>query len=420
MKTFLAINFLLFSIIGFSQGIKFDKEKYESLKQYNPQDEQGYAATVLPAKISYRSYCPPILSQGKLATCVGWATAYAQLSTQQNILMGETNEIKKSIRVMDPDFIYAMIRNYTDSWCQEGTHMWEALDVVVNYGVKPRYAPPWLRCNSISEIDKFALAVANIYSANNYYVLTDKTNLISSIKTALNNKKVVSAGISVTSSFTTGTGITYGKWTPSGNESINGGHAMCIVGYDDSKYGGSFELMNSYGTGFGDQGFVWITYLDIKKYLTEAYIIELNTSTTGYRTGNCTLGDCASNYSRYKYDNGEVYEGEFSNRYRNGWGILLHTDNSLYIGSFSNGYKNGWGIIYNNGYYYKTYFNYGTLQSSQHYQGFSGTEEDQKLDNLIEVIQGITPGKTIDVNSEEYQKFVESIKPEEEPEMIKP
>jgi len=30
MKTFLAINFLLFSIIGFSQGIKFDKEKYDN------------------------------------------------------------------------------------------------------------------------------------------------------------------------------------------------------------------------------------------------------------------------------------------------------------------------------------------------------------------------------------------------------
>ena len=35
---------------------------------------------------------------------------------------------------------------------------------------------------------------------------------------------------------------------------------MTIIGYDDYKFGGSFEIMNSWGTDFGENGFLWIPY----------------------------------------------------------------------------------------------------------------------------------------------------------------
>jgi hypothetical protein len=401
----------------YAQGIKFDKDRYEKLPIYEPQKSQGYASITLPKKISFREYCPNVSNQRDVSTCVGWATSYALLSTQQNILMGETNYYRKLVRVMDPNFVYALIRDYNDSWCQNGTYMLDAMDVLNNYGSKPLYVTPWLSCNSTTEIDKFALAIASIYSIKTYYKLNDVDDLISSLKYTLNNKKPIAIGMNITKSFATGSGILYGKWTPNSNEKIEGAHAMCIIGYDDNKYGGSFEVMNSYGDSFGDKGFVWISYNDMKKYMQEAYIIDLETEKNGYRIGNCSLGDCSNNYSRYKYNTGEVYEGEFLKGYRNGWGILLHTDNSFYVGGFSNGYKHGWGIYCNpsNGNYYKTYFNYGTLKSSQNYQGFTGTEEDKKLDGLIDVLQGIISGKEVNIKSDEYQYFVDSIKPEVEP-----
>ena len=34
-----------------------------------------------------------------------------------------------------------------------------------------------------------------------------------------------------------------------------GGHAMVVVGYDDDKYGGAFEILNSWGTYWGNKGF---------------------------------------------------------------------------------------------------------------------------------------------------------------------
>jgi hypothetical protein len=36
------------------------------------------------------------------------------------------------------------------------------------------------------------------------------------------------------------------------------GHCMLIVGYDDAK--GAFRIQNSWGTGWGDQGSVWMAY----------------------------------------------------------------------------------------------------------------------------------------------------------------
>ena len=42
------------------------------------------------------------------------------------------------------------------------------------------------------------------------------------------------------------------------------GHALCVIGYDDGK--DAFEIMNSWGTAWGDSGFCYIKYADYAKY----------------------------------------------------------------------------------------------------------------------------------------------------------
>ena len=39
-----------------------------------------------------------------------------------------------------------------------------------------------------------------------------------------------------------------------------GGHAMCVIGYDDRKDGGAFEIMNSWGTDWGQNGYFMMPY----------------------------------------------------------------------------------------------------------------------------------------------------------------
>jgi C1A family cysteine protease len=57
-----------------------------------------------------------------------------------------------------------------------------------------------------------------------------------------------------------------GGYIPWGNgvSPATGGHALLVVGYDDSRQ--AFRVQNSYGTGWGEGGYAWISY----GYLTSA------------------------------------------------------------------------------------------------------------------------------------------------------
>lgn len=63
-------------------------------------------------------------------------------------------------------------------------------------------------------------------------------------------------------------------WTPTQSDySMRGygGHAMCIMGYDDNREGGSFQLMNSWSEDWGNRGTAWVRYKDIEFFTKEAY-----------------------------------------------------------------------------------------------------------------------------------------------------
>jgi hypothetical protein len=66
-------------------------------------------------------------------------------------------------------------------------------------------------------------------------------------------------------------------WEPTADDKDQqgfGGHAQCVVGYDDRKYGGSFLIMNSWGPQWGNNGFAWVRYPVFKYFVREAYGLE--------------------------------------------------------------------------------------------------------------------------------------------------
>ena len=98
-------------------------------------------------------------------------------------------------------------------------------------------------------------------------------NLVLKTKKALANKNPVVVGM-----------FRYGRLSGPGELWIapttpsTGGHAMVVVGYNDDKYGGAFEIMNSWGTRFRNNGFFWVKYADFKKYIKTAYVLVDNSS----------------------------------------------------------------------------------------------------------------------------------------------
>ncbi|MBK8627513.1 MAG: hypothetical protein IPN86_18680 [Saprospiraceae bacterium] len=58
-------------------------------------------------------------------------------------------------------------------------------------------------------------------------------------------------------------------WTPKITETkLDGyGHALVVVGYDDKKHGGSFEILNSWGEAWGNGGYIWVKIAIFKFFL---------------------------------------------------------------------------------------------------------------------------------------------------------
>jgi hypothetical protein len=92
------------------------------------------------------------------------------------------------------------------------------------------------------------------------------------VKKSLSEGKPVIIGMNLPESFFRAREV----WRPTESPTrVHYGHAMCVVGYDDNKHGGAFEVLNSWGTGWGNDGFIWISYRDFAAFVDEAYeVIE--------------------------------------------------------------------------------------------------------------------------------------------------
>lgn len=87
-----------------------------------------------------------------------------------------------------------------------------------------------------------------------YYVgSSSSVPTTSSIKTAIYNKGSVAAAVYADYYFQAYSGGVFNR-----NASGNVNHAILLVGWDDSL--GAWRLKNSWGTGWGESGFMWIKY----------------------------------------------------------------------------------------------------------------------------------------------------------------
>ncbi len=90
------------------------------------------------------------------------------------------------------------------------------------------------------------------------------------IKGALADGNAVVFGIRIAKTFNEFKGN--GVYSRSPKDTLMGGHAMVLVGYDDERK--AFRLQNSWGKDWADQGRAWLSYDTFSSDATDAYIVR--------------------------------------------------------------------------------------------------------------------------------------------------
>jgi hypothetical protein len=260
-------------------GCKIDKKEFSKIPEVKYPKTRLFET--LAQSFSLSEYLPKAGDQGYTGTCVSWATTYYTLSILYNIQ--NTTKIEFS-----PYFSYNNLKMENDSACQDGLYISRALEFL-----KYKGGIPSSKYLSQCKLNKDT-ANENWDEAINYRIKDFKSigeeNRIQRIKKSLSLLRPIVIGIRTPYSFAAS--LNGDTWDGIVDE-IRGGHALSLIGYDDKKEGGSFEIMNSWGQEWGDEGKIWIKYSDFDKIVDEVYEISGFTKKeiTRYKTRNNFEGE---------------------------------------------------------------------------------------------------------------------------------
>ena len=252
-------------------GLVFDDAAYNAVQRQSP--FRGHDFGELPFTVSLKPYCPQPGDQGNLGSCVGWATAYGAYSIQQAIQKSWTDQQQITNAAFSPLFLYNQIKL---SDCVGGSRIHEAVEFLqsngdcahADFNTSDCYeepAEPIKQKALNNRIKDYATLFSTADADANFRIFKTKQSLA-------DNKPVV-VGMNINEGFS-GLSAFNAVWNPNDGTPYAGGHAMVVVGYDDSK--GAFEIMNSWGTAWGDKGFFWVNYADFAQAVKYGFQIYLN------------------------------------------------------------------------------------------------------------------------------------------------
>jgi hypothetical protein len=234
-------------------------------KATNPTESRG--GQVLPSTpkpASYAMQMPPVGDQGVEGSCISWAAGYAALSAEQ-YYKTNAGSYSSASNVFSPEFLFNQTKNSDD--CGSSTLL-TALEFMKNNGVSTWQSMPYSSSNGCSE-----QPTAEQASEAMNYRISSYTRIKSADQNAIKamlaqNHPLIFTG-NVDDNFrNAGPGFV---WATVGT--IYGLHAFTLVGYDDAK--GAYKIMNSWGTGWGDGGYSWVSYSTMAKVTNHLYLLDM-------------------------------------------------------------------------------------------------------------------------------------------------
>jgi len=222
-----------------------------------------------------------IINQGSLGCCTGCSSSGAILY-KLLLYTVQAQQAPVTGQALARLFVYYNERSMQNYGITKdsGASIADAVLAISSYGVPPETA--WPFSDQLSATPNYTTTPTDIcyqqalqnvlYSAACYINITSTgTQLLSDIKTQLRANNPVLFGLSVYASFESAQNGLIPN--PDTNvETLLGGHAICIVGYNDARslpdnnsltggtVMGAFTVRNSWGTTWGDNGYCYLPY----------------------------------------------------------------------------------------------------------------------------------------------------------------
>ena len=255
----------LFSASGYS----FSPEQFKKANVYEGLEPDNIK-NPLPEAVSLLRFAPDRKNQGHQGSCVAWSSVYGARSIIEAAATGQSG----NNTAMSPSFVYNQIGL---EGC-EGSYIQKAMEFMTDKGVVPFNDFPYndQDCRLQPSSAQWSRAATN--RMHGFTRLTETADVnginIRAVKEHLAKDAPVVIGMMVGGTFMQDM---MGKesWEPSAedrNQTGFGGHAMCVIGYDDRKQ--AFQIMNSWGPEWGSNGIAWVRFTDFKEFVREAYGID--------------------------------------------------------------------------------------------------------------------------------------------------
>lgn len=207
-----------------------------------------------PSLVDLRPKMPPVVDQGQIGSCTANALAAAF----------EFELIRQNI----PRFAPARLFIYYNERVIEGTvksdsgaELRDGIKTLAQYGACSEQIWSYIDVNLFKKPPQKCYNYAKNNLATKYFSIDN--SLLGNLQACLASGYPFVFGFTVYESFESDTVAQTGIVPlPAANEQVLGGHAVCAVGYDDSKQ--AFICRNSWGTSWGLEGYFYMPY----SYLT--------------------------------------------------------------------------------------------------------------------------------------------------------
>ncbi|MBV6640849.1 MAG: DUF4384 domain-containing protein [Cyclobacteriaceae bacterium] len=241
-------------------GLKTDETDY-----YNTPILVEIKAENLPSSASLKNYCPKPGNQLNNLTSAGWATTFYAATILHAKQSGEMDVETITSKAFSPTYTQLAVQG-DEVDCGIPISIKESLEVLEHQGA-PQFTDFPYFCPEEGKITTQQPVISGYRRLFNAY--DSDESKIRKIKTTIHQGLPVIVALQTNSSFCSPSNV----WTPSKSEAgASRQHAICVIGYDDFRYGGSLELLNSWGKSWGQNGYIHSPYSNVMNRITEAYI----------------------------------------------------------------------------------------------------------------------------------------------------